>query len=119
MMARTRHARYTPTTTFETFPFPWPNQKESPASTSAVEIGVAARDLMAKREAWLHAPGLSKAEQEMRTLTHLYNHQPAWLRHLHQKLDCAVLDAYGWPHDLSDQELIERLLDLNLSRDPA
>ena len=30
--------------------------------------------------------------------------------------DEAVLDAYGWPHDLSDEEILERLLALNLER---
>jgi hypothetical protein len=34
----------------------------------------------------------------------------------HRKLDVAVLDAYGWPHDLSDEEILERLLALNLER---
>jgi hypothetical protein len=34
----------------------------------------------------------------------------------HRKLDEAVLDAYGWPHDLSDEEILERLLALNLER---
>jgi len=24
--------------------------------------------------------------------------------------------AYGWPHDLSDEEILERLLTLNLER---
>ncbi|MCX6033316.1 MAG: hypothetical protein NT169_29045 [Chloroflexi bacterium] len=28
----------------------------------------------------------------------------------------AVLDAYGWPHDASDEELLERLLALNRAR---
>jgi hypothetical protein len=28
----------------------------------------------------------------------------------------AVLDAYGWPHDLSDEEILARLLALNLER---
>jgi hypothetical protein len=31
----------------------------------------------------------------------------------HRKLDKAVLDAYGWPHDLSDEEILKRLLALN------
>jgi hypothetical protein len=35
----------------------------------------------------------------------------------HTKLDQAVLDAYGWPSDLSDEEILERLLALNLQRD--
>ena len=31
-------------------------------------------------------------------------------------LDAAVFDAYGWPHDLSDDEILARLLALNLAR---
>ena len=27
-----------------------------------------------------------------------------------------MLDAYGWPHDISDEESLERLLALNLER---
>lgn len=32
-----------------------------------------------------------------------------WLDLAHQKLDQAVLDVYGWPHNLSDEEILERL----------
>lgn len=31
-------------------------------------------------------------------------------------LDHAVLNAYGWPPDLSDEQILERLLTLNLER---
>ncbi|HCP32534.1 TPA: hypothetical protein DIT45_04760 [Candidatus Acetothermia bacterium] len=34
----------------------------------------------------------------------------------YKKLDDAVLDAYGWHHDLTDDEIFERLLALNLER---
>ena len=34
-------------------------------------------------------------------------------------LDQAVLDAYGWPHDLTDEQILERLLALNLERAAA
>ncbi len=34
----------------------------------------------------------------------------------HKDLDRAVLDGYGWPHDLGDEEILERLLALNLER---
>ena len=30
--------------------------------------------------------------------------------------DTAVFDAYGWPHDLTDEQILERLLALNLER---
>jgi hypothetical protein len=53
---------------------------------------------------------------EQRTLTKLYNQRPAWLDLAHRKLDEAVFDAYGWPADLGDEEILERLLALNLER---
>ena len=55
----------------------------------------------------------------IRTLTGLYNERPTWLRNLHTKLDEAVFGAYGWPVDLSDDEVLERLLALNLDRAPV
>ena len=37
----------------------------------------------------------------------------------HHKLDEAVLDAYGWPHGLGDEEVLTQLLALNLERAAA
>ena len=51
-----------------------------------------------------------------RTLTNLYNQRPTWLDQAHQKLDEAVFAAYGWDSNLSDEQLLERLLQLNLER---
>jgi hypothetical protein len=51
-----------------------------------------------------------------RTLTNLYNQRPTWLALAHQKLDEAVFAAYGWEPDLSDEQILERLLALNLAR---
>ena len=51
-----------------------------------------------------------------RTLTNLYNQRPTWLANAHATLDSAVADAYGWPADLPDQQILERLLALNLER---
>ena len=51
-----------------------------------------------------------------RTLTNLYNERPQWLDDLHRDLDTAVFAAYGWPEDISDQDILRRLLDLNLQR---
>ena len=38
------------------------------------------------------------------------------LHDIHTQLDHAVLAAYGWPHHLSDEQILERLLALNLKR---
>ncbi len=50
------------------------------------------------------------------TLTQLYNKRPMWLDNAHRKLDAAVFAAYGWPSDLSDDEILAQLLALNLER---
>jgi type II restriction/modification system DNA methylase subunit YeeA len=108
--------RYTPTSTFETFPFPWPPGHEPKDDPCVEAIAQAARELGEKRDAWLNPPGASEADLKKRTLTNLYNQRPTWLDLAHRKLDEAVLDAYGWLHDLSDEEILERLLALNLER---
>jgi len=51
-----------------------------------------------------------------RTLTHLYNARPAWLAHAHRALDDAVFAAYGWDAGMSDDEVLRKLLGLNLER---
>jgi hypothetical protein len=54
-----------------------------------------------------------------RTLTNLYNQRPQWLDLAHRKLDEFVFAAYGWQPDLSDDELLAHLLELNLARSKA
>ncbi len=61
-------------------------------------------------------PQKTPEELEQRTLTKLYNARPSWLRDSHTTLDHAVLTAYGSPSDLPDEDLLARLLDLNLLR---
>ena len=102
--------RYTPTTCFETFPFPRAIEEQRAA------IAKEAEELNRLREGWLNPPGVSESELKRRTLTNLYNARPTWLQMVHKRLDKAVLDAYGWPHDLSEAEILERLLALNLER---
>ena len=51
-----------------------------------------------------------------RTLTNLDNESPTWLDLAHRKLDEAVFAAYDWPSTLSDDELLTKLLELNLER---
>lgn len=109
-------SRYTPTTTFETFPFPWPPGKEPKDDPRVDAIEEAARELVEKRDRWLNPEDASEAELKKRTLTNLYNERPTWLDLAHKKLDRAVFDAYGWPHDLTDEQILERLLALNLER---
>ncbi|MGH7004909.1 MAG: class I SAM-dependent DNA methyltransferase, partial [Alphaproteobacteria bacterium] len=132
----------TSTTTFRTFPFPeglTPNipAKDYAADPRAIRIAAAAKVLNDLREAWLNPADLVKrvpevvpgypdrilpvgpkaeAELKKRTLTNLYNQRPQWLANAHRALDAAVAAAYGWPADLSDDEILARLLALNLER---
>jgi len=133
--------RYTPTTCFETFPFPTGLTPNIPASAYADDpraqaIADAARRLNELRENWLNPPQWvdrvpevvpgypdrvipkpeHAAELKKRTLTNLYNQRPAWLDHAHRALDEAVAAAYGWPADLSEDEVLRRLLALNRER---
>lgn len=134
--------RYTPTTTFATFPFPsalTPNvpAKEYEADVRSRRIAASANRLNALREAWLNPPDLvnrvpevvsgypdrilpksemAAKELKKRTLTNLYNTSPLWLRHAHQEVDEAVASAYGWKWPLTDGEILEKLFELNQAR---
>lgn len=115
----------------------------------AIAIGEAAAELNRLRENWLNPADLVVVEPEImptaapgeapvhypdrmlardeeaakalkkRTLTNLYNERPAWLANAHAQLDAAVAAAYGWPADLSDDEVLERLFALNQERAAA
>ncbi len=102
--------RYTPTTCYETFPFPRPTDEQREA------IGTVAAELNQLRDGWLNPDGVSAAELRRRTLTNLYNQRPTWLDNIHARLDAAVAEAYGWAPDRSDDGILERLLELNLER---
>lgn len=102
--------RYTPTTCFETFPFPDPTPEQRE------RVREASRRLVELRDGWINPPGLAPVDLAKRTLTNLYNQRPTWLANAHADLDTAVIAAYGWPAELSDTETLERLLELNLGR---
>lgn len=159
--------RYTPTTCFETFPFPAGLTPRDTAHqrTDAIDGGAlipadlppavrahaeaiarAAKRLVDLRDAWLNPPQWTERVPEVvplgmdhspypdrivarpgfekplaqRTLTKLYNERPAWLQQAHAALDAAVAAAYGWADwgaaGLPDDEILRRLLALNLQR---
>ncbi len=108
--------RYTPTTTFETFPLPWPPGTEPQSEPRVESIAAAARDLVTKRDAWLNPPNAPIGDLAQRTLTRLYNQRPQWLLDAHNALDNAALAAYDWPPDLSDDHILAHLLELNRQR---
>ncbi len=62
-----------------------------PTAPHRERVGEAARRLVELRDGWLNPPGLEPA----------------------------VLAAHGWPRNLADAEILERLLALNLEREPV
>jgi hypothetical protein len=90
-----------------------------PTEKQRLSISAAATRLVELRDMWLKQTGLASEEVARRTLTDLYNERPAWLDDAHATLDDEVLAAYGWPADLANREILARLLDLNLGREPA
>ena len=134
--------RYTPTSTFETYPFPEGLSPDIPAADyandpPAIAIAGAARRLVKLRDRWVNPPewvewvdepvaGYPKRpvptataplrELGRRMLTNLYNERPRWLVDTHAELDAAVAAAYGWEADISDDESLGELLKLNLTR---
>ena len=134
--------RYTPSTTFETFPFPQGLTPNIPAADYAKDsraktIAAAAQRLDELREYWLNPADLVRRVPEVvpgypdrilpvddkaaailkkRTLTNLYNERPTWLANAHRDLDAAVAAAYGWPTDLTDDQILERLFKVNQER---
>ncbi len=131
--------RYTPTTTFETFPFPSGLTPGVPAAdyaddSRATAVALEARRLVELRDRWLNppewvawvdepVPGYPKRPVprdedaakalKKRTLTNLYNARPQWLADVHGALDAAVAAAYGWAADISDEDALRELLALN------
>jgi len=131
--------RYTPTTTFETFPFPEGVLTGPDPDARFPAIAEAAKHLNKLRENWLNPPEWvervpevvpgypdritpkpgHEADLKKRTLTNLYNQRPAWLDNAHKTLDKAVADAYGWTDYIPamlDEEILSRLLELNRQR---
>jgi hypothetical protein len=112
--------RYTPTTTFETFPLPWPPGHEPAGDPRVSAVAAAAANLDRLRRNWLDPEGATEAELKKRTLTNLYNQRPTWLQHAHSALDRAVWAAYGWddpdPATVEEDTILARLLALNLER---
>ena len=66
--------------------------------------------------AWCPKTPTAPRASSKRTLTNLYNHRPDWLDLAHKKLDAAVFAAYGWDPGMSDDDLLAKLLALNLER---
>ncbi len=116
--------RYNKSRCFDTFPFPNPTDEQNQRILELSE----ALDAHRKRQ---------QAQHPRLTITEMYNvlarlrageplserervlHEQGLvsvLRGLHDDLDKAVCDAYGWEHNISNEEILQRLVTLNHER---
>jgi type I restriction-modification system DNA methylase subunit len=116
--------RYTKSRIFDPFPFP------DPTCGQRAGIAAFAEELDALRKT-------VQADHQDLTLTTLYNLRDKIvrgeelsaveqdqrmrgrvdiIRELHDRIDAAVAEAYGWPADLGDEEIVARLVALNAER---
>jgi len=111
--------RYTPSTTFDTFPFPPGLELTVPAADflgnpKAATIAEAAAELNRLRNAWLNPPELVVREQEV-ALGFPDRLIPVDAR-AHERLDAAVAAAYGWSPEIDEDDALSALLEINLTR---
>jgi len=119
-----REAVYVKGTCFDAFPFPELDAHQ------AAEIGALAEEidgLRAKvlaRHGGLTMTGLYNArarvtsQEELTEAERMAYEQGCVgiLDHLHDRLDRVVAEAYGWPSDLRDEQIVDRLIELNRGR---
>ncbi len=116
--------RYNKTRCFDTFPFPTSIDAQRHRLR---ELGEQL-DAHRKRQQAAH-PGLSMTDmynalEALRAGNALTPKERAThekglvtvLREIHDAIDAAVADAYGWPADMPDAEILERLVALNAER---
>jgi hypothetical protein len=120
-------AVYTKTRTFDPFPFPDANNIHKQTIRVIAEELDAHRKRALDQHPHLTLTGLYNVLEKLRARTKpddldaddraiFDNGLVLILKELHDKLDVAVAEAYGWPADLSDDEILARLVALNKER---
>lgn len=118
---------YTKTRTFDPYPFPDANEaQKATIRTIAEELDTLRKRVLAEH-AHLTLTGLYNVLEKLRAGTkpdaldaddrRIFDDGLVLiLKELHDKLDVAVAAAYGWPADLSDEDILGRLVALNKER---
>ncbi|MFN4252132.1 class I SAM-dependent DNA methyltransferase [Deinococcus sp.] len=108
-------SRYTASTCFETFPFPYPTDDQRAAVEKWAQYVVTMREHLLAEDAKATLTGLYNDVVHLRS-TPDAEHPVTALVKAHAELDNAVAAAYGWEWPLSEDEVLARLLALNLER---
>ena len=116
--------RYTKARCFDPFPFP----AASGAQTARIRSLGESLDAHRKRQQAIHSgltiTGMYNVLEKLRsgealTAKEKVIHEQGLvsvLKQIHDDLDAAVFEAYGWPSTLTDEEILERLVALNAER---
>jgi hypothetical protein len=123
-MGKGNDPRYNKSRCFDPFPFPACDESQKAPIRSLAEELDAHRKRVQAEHPTLTLTGIYnvlEALREERTLTAKEKaiHDQglvSMLRQLHDDLDAAVAEAYGWHADLSDEEILTRLVALNAER---
>ncbi|MDX9978920.1 MAG: class I SAM-dependent DNA methyltransferase [Lentisphaeria bacterium] len=116
--------RYNKTRCFETFPFPAASAEQEARIRALGEQLDAHRKRRQEQHPDLTLTGIYNVLEALRAGRPLDAKERdihdrglvAVLKELHDELDAAVAAAYGWPADLADEAILERLVALNAAR---
>jgi hypothetical protein len=111
-------------TCFDPFPFPTCSEEQKARIRELGEALDAHRKLQQKEHPGLTLTGMYNVLEKLRsgepfTENDKEIHEQGLvsvMKQIHDDLDAAVLEAYGWPQTISDQEILERLVALNAER---
>jgi len=117
-------AVYVKSRCFDPFPFPVPSEAlKAEIRDTAEELDALRKNVQAEH------PGLTLTQiynvlEKLRAGEKLDTQEEAIktnglvliLKELHERLDALVAEAYGWPENLSDDEILEKLVALNAER---
>lgn len=116
--------RYNKSRCFDPFPFPDPDEATRDRLRDLGEELDATRKQVQAEHPDLTLTGLYNVLEKLRAGAALSDKDEdvkdrgrvLILKDLHEQIDRATADAYGWPHDLSDEQILERLVALNAER---
>ena len=115
---------YVKTTCFDKFPFPEPSESQKLRIQELAESLEAHRKRQQEQHPSLTMTDMYNVLEKLRsgeplTKKEQTTHEQGLvsvLQQIHDDLDAAVFDAYGWPTSLTDEEILERLVALNAER---
>jgi hypothetical protein len=116
--------RYNKTRCFDPFPFPVCSEAQKQNIRDLAERLDAHRKRQQQLHPWLTITEMYNVLEKLRATSELSEEERniyesglvGILRELHDELDRAVFAAYGWPHDLSTEQVLERVVALNAER---